>query len=428
MNGPPSGLAPTWLQARRTARARPARDSSSSGSPSMPIQVTRASYGVGEGAATPDAQRDGPAARDRLGDPLDQRVDQPARDVGHEGRGDVPEAGVGPAQVGPGVAARVEELREVVQGRLGRDDGGEDAHRPILSGRLRRGGVWIRLAPGGRGPMQLSVAATSTGPATHLVRDRAAARGGGRSVGRPRPAVQSWQIFQSTRRRSTRRASRRRRTTVPRPGRPCSPCTASASARRPSAASSPACCSWRSWPCCTSPSRSATRRLLRGRSRRLGRGRPAQPGRRARDRGGAGPRRPQRARRRRGDLDNGGPGFTELVLDGLDRPGASACSSWRCAALWWLRLPVEFDAPDEEPRRRRRGAAALAPAPAPDANVDDLTLDGVELIEPVERLQPREAERRLDRQRLRRLLPALLGPAPAPPSVGQAHSDLAESR
>ena len=36
-----------------------------------------------------------------------------------------------------------------------------------------------------------------------------------------------------------------------------------------------------------------------------------------------------------------------------------------------------------EPRRWR-------PAPAQDANVDDLTLDGVELIEPVERLQPRE--------------------------------------
>jgi hypothetical protein len=29
------------------------------------------------------------------------------------------------------------------------------------------------------------------------------------------------------------------------------------------------------------------------------------------------------------------------------------------------------------------------PAPAQDANIDDLTLDGVELIEPVERLQPR---------------------------------------
>ena len=36
-----------------------------------------------------------------------------------------------------------------------------------------------------------------------------------------------------------------------------------------------------------------------------------------------------------------------------------------------------------EPRRWR-------PSPAPDANVDDLTLDGVELIEPVERLHPRD--------------------------------------
>jgi hypothetical protein len=73
------------------------------------------------------------------------------------------------------------------------------------------------------------------------------------------------------------------------------------------------------------------------------------------------------------------------------------------AALWWLRLPADFD---EEDELDEAGAAATAdsaprpkprrswrPAPAQDANLDDIVLDGVEQIEPVERLHPRETGR-----------------------------------
>jgi hypothetical protein len=72
--------------------------------------------------------------------------------------------------------------------------------------------------------------------------------------------------------------------------------------------------------------------------------------------------------------------------------------------LWWLRLPAEFDDEDGEDRLDEAGPAAAEgdsaprprprrswrPAPAPDANLDDIVLDGVEQIEPVERLHPRE--------------------------------------
>jgi hypothetical protein len=68
------------------------------------------------------------------------------------------------------------------------------------------------------------------------------------------------------------------------------------------------------------------------------------------------------------------------------------------AALWWLRLPVDFEEEADEatdaqtvqddaaskPRRSWR------PLPAQDANRDDFVLDGVEVIEPVERLHPRD--------------------------------------
>jgi hypothetical protein len=81
-----------------------------------------------------------------------------------------------------------------------------------------------------------------------------------------------------------------------------------------------------------------------------------------------------------------GPGFTTLLLSGATVP-VVCLLLLVVSGLWWLRLPVDFEAPDDEtvraPRRWR-------PAPAPDANVDDLTLDGVELIEPVERLHPRD--------------------------------------
>lgn len=81
-----------------------------------------------------------------------------------------------------------------------------------------------------------------------------------------------------------------------------------------------------------------------------------------------------------------GPSTTEQLLNGLAMP-VVCLLLLALVAIWWLRLPAEFDEPDDEqpvrePRRWR-------PAPAQDANIDDLTLDGVELIEPVERLHPR---------------------------------------
>lgn len=80
-----------------------------------------------------------------------------------------------------------------------------------------------------------------------------------------------------------------------------------------------------------------------------------------------------------------GPNTTEQLLNGLPMP-VVCLLLLAVAAIWWLRLPAEFDEPDDEPVREPR---RWRPAPAQDANIDDLTLDGVELIEPVERLQPR---------------------------------------
>ena len=80
-----------------------------------------------------------------------------------------------------------------------------------------------------------------------------------------------------------------------------------------------------------------------------------------------------------------GPNTTEQLLNGLPMP-VLCLLMLGLAAIWWLRLPEEFDEPDDEPVREPR---RWRPAPAQYANIDDLTLDGVELIEPVERLQPR---------------------------------------
>ena len=85
----------------------------------------------------------------------------------------------------------------------------------------------------------------------------------------------------------------------------------------------------------------------------------------------------------------GGPNPTEQLLNGLPIP-IICLMLMGLSAIWWLRLPEEFDEPDGEPDgERARERRRWRPAPAQDANIDDLTLDGVELIEPVERLQPR---------------------------------------
>jgi hypothetical protein len=84
---------------------------------------------------------------------------------------------------------------------------------------------------------------------------------------------------------------------------------------------------------------------------------------------------------------NTGPSATEQVLSGVATP-LVCLLLLTVSALWWLRLPAEFDEPEDEPGREPR---RWRPAPAQDANIDDLALEGVELIEPVERLHPRSA-------------------------------------
>ena len=86
----------------------------------------------------------------------------------------------------------------------------------------------------------------------------------------------------------------------------------------------------------------------------------------------------------------GGPGFTNVLLTGAAVPVVCVVLLG-VAAIWWLRLPVEFDGPDDEMDRPVKEPRRWRPRAAPDANLDDLTLDGVEVIEPVERLHPRDS-------------------------------------
>ena len=83
-----------------------------------------------------------------------------------------------------------------------------------------------------------------------------------------------------------------------------------------------------------------------------------------------------------------GPSFVDVLASGATLPVLDLLLL-SVSALWWLRLPVEFEAPEDEPAHEPR---RWRPPPAPDANVDDLTLDGVEMIEPVERLHPRDGD------------------------------------
>lgn len=86
-----------------------------------------------------------------------------------------------------------------------------------------------------------------------------------------------------------------------------------------------------------------------------------------------------------------GPSVTEVLAAGATVP-VLCLLLLSVSALWWLRLPADFEAPDDEPDKEVRAPRRWRPAPAPNANVDDLALDGVELIEPVERLHPRDGD------------------------------------
>jgi hypothetical protein len=106
--------------------------------------------------------------------------------------------------------------------------------------------------------------------------------------------------------------------------------------------------------------------------------------------------------------DSGAPDVLVVALGNLGVPVASVLVGV-VAGLWWLRLPSFDDdhpAADSEPaaladdppgdaasegRVGRR--AGWRPRPAPEAGDDDLSLDGVEQIEPVERLSPRDGDR-----------------------------------
>jgi len=66
------------------------------------------------------------------------------------------------------------------------------------------------------------------------------------------------------------------------------------------------------------------------------------------------------------------------------------------AGLWWLRLPADFDEPEEDQLQReaRRLAAeqrARTHRSVTTSDLDDMVLDGVEEIDPVERLEPRRS-------------------------------------
>jgi len=90
-----------------------------------------------------------------------------------------------------------------------------------------------------------------------------------------------------------------------------------------------------------------------------------------------------------------GPSLFENGLAILVWPVAAG-AVLTAAALWWLRLPAEFDEPEEDQleRESRRLAAeqrARTHRSVSTSDLDDMVLDGVEEIDPVERLEPRRS-------------------------------------
>lgn len=90
-----------------------------------------------------------------------------------------------------------------------------------------------------------------------------------------------------------------------------------------------------------------------------------------------------------------GPSLVENGLAILTWPVAAG-AVLTAAALWWLRLPADFDEPEEDQLQReaRRLAAdqrARTHRSLTTNDLDDMVLDGVEEIDPVERLAPRRS-------------------------------------
>jgi hypothetical protein len=90
-----------------------------------------------------------------------------------------------------------------------------------------------------------------------------------------------------------------------------------------------------------------------------------------------------------------GPSLIEQGLAILVWPVAAG-AVLAAAGLWWLRLPAEFDEPEEDlaQREAQRLAAerkATTHRTTPSADLDDIVLDGVEQIDPIERLEPRRS-------------------------------------
>jgi hypothetical protein len=85
-----------------------------------------------------------------------------------------------------------------------------------------------------------------------------------------------------------------------------------------------------------------------------------------------------------------GPGLIEQSLAALAWPLA-VLSVLAICGLWWVRLPREFEqSAEEEAARAARAERSRRPRrPIPSADLDDIVLDGVEYIEPVERFEPR---------------------------------------
>lgn len=88
-----------------------------------------------------------------------------------------------------------------------------------------------------------------------------------------------------------------------------------------------------------------------------------------------------------------GPSLVEQGVAVLTQPVAAG-ALLAAAGLWWLRLPAEFEEPEDEPAADEEGVwtgtadGAGAHRSVSTADLDDLVLDGVEQIDPVERLGP----------------------------------------